>query len=164
MSSSGGRTARSVVRAMAIGRIAIGATLLTAPKPAGAGWIGSDIAGSPGGSVLLRTTAIRDLVLGVAALRESDPGRAAHLQLGLAAVDATDLLVTLAARRALPPRAPVFVGAIAGSAVVAELWAARALASDLALASKFRVPHALRQSTHLRSGRSRWRRLPVVPA
>jgi hypothetical protein len=126
--ASGASTPRRLVRAMAVGRVAIGAALVVAPGLAGEAGVGGGVADSAGARFFARATGIRDLVLGVAALRHSDGPVAAPLQLGLAACDATDLLAVVAGRRALPARSLLLIGAMAGGATAVELWAARALA------------------------------------
>jgi hypothetical protein len=125
----GAAAPRRLVRAMAAGRIAIGAALVVAPRLAGETGIGGGVAGSAGARFFARATGMRDLVLGVAALRHADGPVAAPLQLALAACDATDLLAVAAGRRELPTRSLLLVGAMAASAASVELWAAARLRS-----------------------------------
>jgi hypothetical protein len=123
---------RSLARSLGAGRALMGVSLIVAPRLVGASWVGPAVAGAPGGRVLARAMGMRDLVLGVAALRsaeavETDPRAVARTQLGLAACDAADLLATLAASRSLPPAAAPIVAAVAGAAIAAELWTAMRL-------------------------------------
>ena len=86
---------RDTARALALGRIAIGAVLLAVPR----------LPGARGGDAqfFARATGVRDVVMGGIALHTLD-----HPQVGprwvasLAAVDAVDALAALAAGRALP--------------------------------------------------------------
>jgi hypothetical protein len=116
----------NVARALAVGRIAVGAGLLVAPKLA-AGWVGPD-AERDSGQVLTRALGVRDFAMGLIALHT-----AAHPQVGprwqrtLAGCDAVDLTATLLARRSLPAQGVASVVAIAGVAIAGELWAASKL-------------------------------------
>lgn len=116
----------NVARGLAVGRVAIGAALLVAPKLV-AGWIGPD-AERDSAAVLTRALGVRDMAMGLIALHT-----AAHPQVGprwqrtLAGCDAVDLTATLLARRSLPSRGVMGVAALAGGAVAGELWAASRL-------------------------------------
>jgi hypothetical protein len=116
----------NVARGLAVGRVAIGAALLVAPKLA-VGWVGPDAERESYG-VVTRALGVRDMAMGLIALHT-----AAHPQVGprwqrtLAGCDAVDLAGTLLARRALPPQGVIAVAAIAGGAIAGELWAASKL-------------------------------------
>jgi len=119
----------NVARALAVGRVAIGAALVVAPKLVGTSWVGED-ASRGSAQVLARALGVRDMAMGLIALHT-----AAHPQVGprwqrtLAGCDAVDLAGTLLARRSLPPRGVAGVAAIAGTAIAGELWAASKLAA-----------------------------------
>lgn len=116
-----------VAQGLALGRVAVGAALLVAPKAVGRSWIGEPAAGE-GAQVLTRALGVRDMVMGLIALHT-----AAHPQVGprwqrtLAGCDAVDLLSTVAARRSLPPNGVLGTAAVAGVAIAGELWAASRL-------------------------------------
>jgi hypothetical protein len=116
----------NVARALAVGRVAIGAGLLVAPKLA-ARWIGPD-AERDSAAVLTRALGVRDMAMGLIALHT-----AAHPQVGprwqrtLAGCDAVDLTGTLLARRSLPPQGVLGTALVAGGAIAGELWAASQL-------------------------------------
>jgi hypothetical protein len=116
----------NVARALAVGRVAIGAGLLVAPKLA-SGWVGDD-ASRESAQVLTRALGVRDMAMGLIALHT-----AAHPQVGprwqrtLAGCDAVDLTATLLARRSLPAQGVAGVAVIAGVAIAGELWAASQL-------------------------------------
>ena len=114
---------RSVARILTVGRIAIGAALVAAPARASAGWIGAD-AERPATQVPVASLGARDLVLGVGGLWAEDKR---PWLLAAMASDLTDLVVTLRARDALPPLGVIGVGALAGAAAAAGLWAAAEL-------------------------------------
>jgi hypothetical protein len=118
---------RDVARILAAGRIAIGAALLAAPRPAVGMWIGRDAAA---GAVapLGRALGAREVVLGAIALHTLDSPQVGPRWLRtLAACDAVDLAATLAARRALPALGHALVVAMASAGAAGQLWAARAL-------------------------------------
>jgi hypothetical protein len=118
----------NVARALAVGRVAIGGALLVAPRLA-SGWIGP-VGERESATVLTRALGVRDMAMGLIALHT-----AAHPQVGprwqrtLAGCDAVDLAGTLLARRSLPAQGVAGVAAIAGTAIVGELWAASKLAA-----------------------------------
>ena len=62
---------RDVARALNIGRIALGLSLVLAPRRTGRVWIGAD-ADRPGTGVVLRAHGIRDALLGALALHTLD--------------------------------------------------------------------------------------------
>jgi hypothetical protein len=120
---------RDLARILAAGRIAIGAALLAAPRPAVGMWIGRDAAAATV-APLGRALGAREVVLGAIALHTLDRPQVGPRWLRtLAACDAVDLAATLAARRALPAFGRALVVAMAGAGVAGQLWAARALAA-----------------------------------
>jgi hypothetical protein len=118
---------RDVARALAAGRIAIGAGLLAAPRLAIGTWLGRnavDRAVAPVG----RALGVREVVLGGMLLHTLDRPQVGPRWLRtLAACDAVDLAATLAARRALP-RTSMLVILLALTGAAGQLWAARELA------------------------------------
>ena len=121
--------ARTIVSSVAIGRLAIGAALMAKPdSEAGAGWVGTDEAQRPVTKVLFRSVGARDVALGVgtmAALR--DGARLRPWLLGATLADATDLLATVTAGKALPMKGRVALVLLAGGAIAMQLSAARSL-------------------------------------
>jgi hypothetical protein len=115
--------ARTVARILTLGRIAIGAALIVAPARASAGWIGAD-AERPATQVPVVSLGARDLVLGAGGAWADDKR---PWLLAAAISDLTDLVVTLRHREALPALGVIGVGALAGSAAAAGLWAAAEL-------------------------------------
>jgi hypothetical protein len=94
--------ARAVLRALAVGRIAIGAGLVLAPRLAAGGWIGSDAA-RPGTTVLARALGARDALIGLMLLHTLDrPEVAQRWVKACAAIDGIDAAAMLAVRRDLP--------------------------------------------------------------
>jgi hypothetical protein len=116
---------RSAARALAAGRVALGAGLVLAPVALGKPWLG-DVARAPGGKVALRALGVRDVMLGGIALHVAGRGGVASRALQTNAVaDLVDLGVTLAARRALPPTAAGVAGLAGGGALSGVLLARR---------------------------------------
>jgi hypothetical protein len=115
-------------RAVAAGRLAIGAVMMAAPKLAMSAWIGEEEARRPATDVVTRAFGAREVLLGFLALHVADrPAVGPRTLQALAFCDATDLAVTIARRDALPGSAlPLMVG-LAGGALVTQLWAAREL-------------------------------------
>ena len=119
--------ARDVARALAAGRVAIGAGLLVAPRLSLGVWIGRAAAA---GAVAApaRALGIREVVLGGLTLHVVDRPRVAGRMLrALAVCDAVDLLATVAARRSLSPVAVAAISAMALPAAAGQLWAAAQL-------------------------------------
>ncbi len=120
-------SARGATRALALGRLAIGAGLLAAPGSIGRAWIGED-ADRAGAQVLSRALGARDLILGALTLHVIDrPGVGYRTVATCAMADAVDCAATLAVREQLP--APAAIGAItlAGGCAAAGIGAAIAL-------------------------------------
>jgi len=120
-------SARDLARALAAGRIAIGAALLAAPRLSLGMWIGR--AGAAGAvAAPARALGIREVMLGSMALHAADIPRGGPVLLrALAVCDGIDLLATLALRRSLPGPGRALVAAMAGAAAAAQLWAAAQL-------------------------------------
>jgi hypothetical protein len=113
---------RTIARLIALGRVAIGVTLIAAPEAVGTRWIGRAGRGRAVQAVLMAVGA-RDLALGLGtawALGGGEPARA-WLLAGVVA-DATDLVATLRHRDAVPPAAVAGIGVIAGGAAALGLW------------------------------------------
>lgn len=112
---------RALAYALALGRVAFGAALVVAPRPATAVWTGQPPVDERA-LMLARGLGVRDLALGLgclSALRADDRSqlRAWFAASGLS--DATDGASTLAARATLPPaRARAVTAVAAGSAVI----------------------------------------------
>ena len=118
---------RDVARALNVGRIGLGLSLVLAPRRTLRTWIGGD-ADRPGTVVVARAHGIRDALLGVVALQTlDDPQTALRYHSSLAICDAVDLGATLAARRALPWTGTVLVSALAAVGVCGQLWVAAQL-------------------------------------
>jgi hypothetical protein len=119
---------RTLVTGIALGRLAIGAALVAAPRKAfGPGWIGEE-AQRPPAAALLRAVGARDVALGLGtliALRNSSSLKAWVLAGTIA--DGTDFFATLAAGQAIPPAGRMGVGAVAGGALGAQLGLLKAL-------------------------------------
>jgi len=101
--------------------------MLIVPKRVAAGWVGAVQAERPAVQALMRSIGVRDLVIGMIALHTID-----HPEVGPrwptgAAVDAVDLLATLAAAGDLPAGGVAGTSLIAGSAAAAGLWCSREL-------------------------------------
>jgi hypothetical protein len=120
--------ARDAARALALGRVAIGAGMVAAPTLSGLGWLGRD-AERPTARALTRALGVRDLILGALTLHTLD-----HPQVGprwvatCAAADAVDALAFARERPALTRAG--------GPAVIA--LAAGAAAGGFAVAAKLR--------------------------
>jgi hypothetical protein len=116
-------------RVVAAGRLAIGAAMVAAPERGMPQWIGAAESERPVTDMLTRSFGAREVLLGGLALHVADrPGIGPRLLRSLALCDATDLALTLARREALPGTAVPMMVALAGGAVVAQLWAAHELA------------------------------------
>lgn len=114
---------RQLMRAVAAGRIVVGAGLVALPGFAGGRWIGP-AAHDGGVKVLARALGVRDLALGVGTLRALDAGEPARSWVALGALsDAVDLAATALAIRAIGPRRALPVMAVAATATVAGLLA-----------------------------------------
>ena len=111
-------TARDAARAIAAGRVLVGAGFLTAPALAGRGWIGED-AERPAVQAIVRALGVRDLILGLLTLHVVDRPGVAHRTVATCAVaDAVDFGATFAARDSLPATAAAGALAMAGASAV----------------------------------------------
>ncbi len=120
-------SARGVARALALGRLAIGAGLLAWPEPIGRAWIGED-AERAGAQLLARAVGVRDLILGALTLHVIDrPGVAYRTVATCAVADAVDCAATLAVRQRLPTPAAIGAITLAGGGALAGLGVAIAL-------------------------------------
>jgi hypothetical protein len=105
---------RQIARTIAVGRIALGAAGLLAP-----GLVARSAFGIPGSrhdvKIIVRSAAVRDLVLGLGAVRSLGEGgdAAAWVRAG-AVCDAGDLVAAVAASRGLPRLRAL--GIVAGAA------------------------------------------------
>ncbi len=113
--------AHTAARALAAGRVLIGATMFAAPELAAAPWVGDD-ARTSGARVVVRALGARDAALGAGTLLAA--GERAQLRrwlLASTACDAADFLATLKGPRS-PARSVVLV--LAAGATVAGIAAA----------------------------------------
>jgi hypothetical protein len=119
--------ARTLARAQAAGRAAIGAALTIAPRATAAGWLGRD-ARRPATQVAIRALGARDLAIGLGVGYAASQGHGARpwLQAGTLA-DVVDLVATLRAREHLSPLGVAGVGAMAAGSAVLGLWLSREL-------------------------------------
>jgi hypothetical protein len=119
---------RGYARAINVGRIVLGLSLLLAPRRSASAWIGADAA-RPGTAAIARAHGIRDAVIGVIALQTiDDPLYGPRCQRLAGLCDAVDLGATLAARRSLPPTG-ILVGMLAAVGLAGQLWVAAQLAA-----------------------------------
>jgi hypothetical protein len=84
--------AQPVARALAAGRVAIGAALCAAPQ-LGAQWVGAD-GRRPGARTLTRALGARDAALGLGTLLAADTAELRHWLLASSLSDAVDLAAT----------------------------------------------------------------------
>ena len=116
--------ARDTARAIAAGRLLIGAGMVAAPGLAARAWIGGD-ANRPGAQVLCRGLGVRDLIVGALTLHVVDrPGLGPRTVATMALADAVDFAATLAVRDQLPPVAAAGALAMAGGCAAAGFAAA----------------------------------------
>jgi Domain of unknown function (DUF4267) len=120
--------ARTLAVALAVNRTAFGMNYLLRPEQARTSWVGR-AAGKPGAQVMIRSQGVRDVTLGLGALRtvaRGDPRELRAWMTGHAACDLTDLVVTWAARDRLPSRqARLAMSVAAASAAIALTAVAR---------------------------------------
>lgn len=110
---------RQLVRALAAGRVVVGASALLVPSIAGKGWIGETGAHREVG-VIVRAFGARDLALGIGTLQvlDSDDSPRPWVTAGILC-DAVDLAATALAVRRLGLRRALPVMVVAGGATVA---------------------------------------------
>jgi hypothetical protein len=120
---------RTLLAATALGRLAIGAGLTSAPaKTFGPGWLGATEAQRPPSALLFRSVGARDMALALGTLGALRQGGALRpWLLGATLADAVDLVATFAAGRAVPARGRLVVALLAGGAVATQLKLARRL-------------------------------------
>ena len=113
---------RTVVAGIALGRLALGAALVAAPrKVVGPGWIGAE-AERPAAGTLLRAVGARDLALAIGTLGALRNGSSLTPWIvGASIADGTDFFATLAAGSAIPAQGRAGVGALAGGALGVQL-------------------------------------------
>ncbi len=121
---------QNLARALNAGRVALGASLVFAPRLTARPWLGLDAAREPT-TVVARAHGFRDAVLGAIALQAvGSPGAGARHLRTLAVVDLVDIAVTWAGRRSLPRTSVPVIALLAGPAAAAQLWAAARLDMD----------------------------------
>jgi hypothetical protein len=124
-------TPRDAARALAYGRIAIGAACVIAPRFAGSVWIGED-ARRPGTTVFARALGARDVLLGAMILHTVDrPDVGPRWLSATAACDAVDFTAAAAVRDELPGARGAAGMALAGGAAIAGAALSRAVAADV---------------------------------
>src|SRR4051812_43480267 len=112
-----------LVRAIAVGRVAVGASLIALPGFARRQWIG-DAAADRRTKVMIRAFGVRDLALGAGTLQAIDRGQPARPWVMMSAVsDAVDLAATALALRSLGARRALPVMVVAAAAAVGGLVA-----------------------------------------
>ncbi|MDO8210091.1 hypothetical protein [Conexibacter sp. CPCC 206217] len=119
---------RTLVTGIALGRLAIGAALVVAPRKVfGPGWIGTEAERPPAG-VLLRAVGARDVALGLGTLIALKQGSSLEpWVLGATIADGTDFFATLAAGQSIPAAGRAGVGALAGGSFGLQLGLLKAL-------------------------------------
>ena len=122
----------AAVKAVAAGRVAFGAAFLLAPGRLAAGWIGPD-GSREAVTVIARALGARDAFMGLMTLHTVDrPEVGARWARACAVIDAIDGVATVAARRSLPARAVIGVGALAFVSAAVEAALAPRLAAPAA--------------------------------
>jgi hypothetical protein len=112
---------RSTVRAIALGRLAIGVSALALPGLVGRAWIGAT-GGGRGVKALVRALGARDVVIAIGTLIALDDQRpVGHWLWFGAAVDAVDAGATLLAAGNIPMRSLVSVVTMAGAGAATEV-------------------------------------------
>jgi hypothetical protein len=118
---------RDMLRALAIGRIAIGAGLLAAPAVAGRVWIGRD-AHHGGTRVFARGFGARDIALGAGTLAALRAGHSVRPWLaGALLADVADAAATWLAREHIPAAGARIAVAVASTAAAQDVWLATRL-------------------------------------
>jgi hypothetical protein len=120
--ASGSVDARTLTRAHALGRVALGAGLTLAPRLTAAAWLGRD-ARRPATQVPIRALGARDLAIGLGTAYAVGQGHGVRPWLGAGALaDAIDLAATVRVRHRLPAAGVATVALMAGGSVLLELW------------------------------------------
>jgi hypothetical protein len=121
---------RDAVRLLAFGRIALGASLLIAPRRVGALSIGPDADSGPV-SVFSRALGARDALLGGMALHTVDTPQVAQRWVGACgAMDAIDFAAAMGASR-LPASRRLLFGVLAGGSAVAHAALSRQVGTEV---------------------------------
>jgi len=117
---------RAQIVGLALGRVAIGAALVASPRSKiGTGWVGGD-AERPSVSLLMRAVGARDVALGLGTLAALRQGGALRPWLiGASLADATDLVATLGAGKAVPAQGRAGIALLASGALAQQLAIAR---------------------------------------
>ena len=116
-----------IARVYAGGRVLFGVGLLVAPGALAERWIG-DVARRPGVRALARSVGVRDVVMGMIALHTVEhPEVGPRWQATCGAVDAVDLVATLAAAADIPATGVIGAALVTAPAAVTGLWLSRAL-------------------------------------
>lgn len=117
-----------VARSISTGRLVFGVTMMVAPSKVMAGWIGRSEAERPAADLMTRSFGAREILLGfIGAHVAGMPGVGKRTIAAMSLLDLTDLLVTAAHRDELPRTAMPIMATVAGTALAAQLWAAREL-------------------------------------
>jgi hypothetical protein len=116
---------KTLGKAISAGRLAFGVGMMAVPKAVMAKWVGDDEIERPAMDMITRSLGAREILLGFIGLHVAErDGVNKRTWQSMAFLDATDLSVTALHRESLPkPALPIMV-AVAGGAVVAQLWAA----------------------------------------
>jgi hypothetical protein len=119
---------KAVGKAVSAGRLLFGIGMMAAPKLVMAKWVGDDEIERPQMDMITRSLGAREVLLGFIGLHVAErDGVNKRTWQSMAFLDATDLTVTLLRRESLPAAAAPIMVAVAGGAVVAQLWAANEL-------------------------------------
>ena len=119
---------KAVGKAISAGRLLFGVGMMAAPKLVMARWVGEAESERPAMDMITRSLGAREILLGFIGLHVAErDGVNKRTWQSMAFLDATDLAVTALRRDSLPPVALPMIGAIAGGAVAAQLWAANEL-------------------------------------
>lgn len=116
----------ATARAIAAGRVLIGAGLLAAPGTVAARWLGADAQRGATQSAL-RGLGARDLALGAGVLASLGDGRARPWVAAGVLADGADLAAAALAGDAIPSGGRAITVALAGGATVAGVWLLTAL-------------------------------------
>jgi hypothetical protein len=120
--------AATVARAVSAGRLGIGVVMMAAPPAVMGAWVGKEESRRPGMDLVTRAFGAREVLLGFLGLHVAgQPGVGRRTIGAMAFLDATDLTATLAHRKSLPKTAVPIMVTVAGSAIVAQVLAAREL-------------------------------------
>ena len=117
---------REVAIGLSIGRVVVGGALVVAPAKTVAPWVGPEAA-LTASQVVTRAMGGRDVALGLGTLAAMREGCVRPWLAAGVLADATDLVATAIAGRALPPAGRTGVMALAAGATVAGLALLREL-------------------------------------